>query len=185
MDSGEGLHGIGKSANFNLCRRGRKLKETLLISASMPLKLQPDLPASQFSITAHGPGFVEINGSRILGSTVVSPFKAPAEWPVRSVEDLKNSALSALRSQDVELLLLGTGHKQRFPPPKVLSGLMSQGPAGEAPIGVECMDTPAACRTFNLLAAEGRRVLAALIIESNHSDSQRSPPQLVERSLSE
>jgi uncharacterized protein len=151
----------------------------------MPSKLQPDLPASQFSITAHGPGFVEINGSRILGSTVVSPFKAPAEWPIRSVEDLNTGALSALRSQDVELLLLGTGKMQRFPPPAVLSDLMSRGAAGEAPVGVECMDTPAACRTFNLLAAEGRRVLAALIIDSKPSDSKTSLPQLEERSPSE
>ena len=151
----------------------------------MPSKLQPDLPASQFSITAHGPGFVEINGSRILGSTVVSPFQAPTEWPVRSVEDLKNGALAALRSRDVELLLLGTGQRQKFPPPAVLAALMSKGPCGEAPLGVECMDTPAACRTFNLLAAEGRRVLAALIIDPVPSSPQPSLPQLAERSLSE
>lgn len=74
--------------------------------------------------------------------------------------DLQAQDLAALTTSGAELVILGTGHQQVFPPAAWL-GLFAQ-----QRIGLECMDTAAACRTYNILASEGRKVIAALILDS-------------------
>lgn len=136
----------------------------------MPTKLQPDLPPSQFSITAHGPGYLTINGSRFTDSVLVTSDAPPQPWSCPDVRRLRAADLQAWRACAPELILLGTGRRQVMPSPQLMASLMQRGPLGEPPIGLEAMDTAAACRTFNLLAAEGRRVLAALIVEPAPTD---------------
>jgi uncharacterized protein len=109
-------------------------------------------------ITSCGPGFVAVNGKRHERSLLVAPRKLVEDWPVTQLADLDQGRLALALDLDPEVLLLGTGTQLHFPPPELLRGLI------EAKIGYEVMDTGAACRTYNILMSEGRRVLAALII---------------------
>jgi uncharacterized protein len=110
-------------------------------------------------VTAHGPGWIAIDGQRHEGDWVLSASGARQPWrrihPQPSAEDF--SALAQMDSLPPELVVYGSGTTLTFPHPSNLQGLMRQA------IGVETMDTPAACRTYNILAAEGRRVVLALI----------------------
>ena len=109
--------------------------------------------------TGHGPGYVEVNGERLTVSVVVGEDFLHRGWAAPSLERLGPDSIAPLLDRRPELVLLGTGAAFRFPPRDLL------GPLHEAGVGVEVMDTPAACRTFNILLAEGRRVLAAVIVD--------------------
>nr|WP_282452769.1 MTH938/NDUFAF3 family protein [Lysobacter sp. CAU 1642] len=82
-------------------------------------------------------------------------------WAPVSFEEIDEAAIESLLALSPELILLGTGNRQRFLPPRLQARLLAAG------VGVECMDNGAAARTFNLLADEGRRVLAAFLIETS------------------
>ena len=86
------------------------------------------------------------------------PDRIMADWNVQSFESLASQDIEALAALKPELVLIGTGDRLRFPDPRLLASLAS------ARIGAEVMDTRAACRTYNILAEEGRNVAAALII---------------------
>ena len=101
---------------------------------------------------------IVINGVRHAASLLVTPLALVADWPVTSVQTLTSAHLSAVLEQHPEVVLLGTGAQLHFPTPEVMRPLIDAG------IGFEVMDTGAACRTYNILMAEGRQVLAALII---------------------
>ncbi len=122
------------------------------------MKLHADTRSGQNSVTAYGPGFVTVSGQRHERSLVLTPHTVEPDWPVTHVAEMQPAMLEALRRHHCDLWLIGTGLNQSFPHPSVLAPLL------EARIGVEIMDTAAACRTFNILAAEGRNVGAALII---------------------
>ena len=110
-------------------------------------------------INAHGPGWIAIDGQRHEGDWVLSASGARHPWQ-RAEESPSEADFSALAQTDAtppELVLFGSGDRLRFPHPSALQGLMRQG------IGVETMDTPAACRTYNILSAEGRRVVLAIL----------------------
>lgn len=81
-----------------------------------------------------------------------------ADWPPRAVDELDQAALAPILALQPEVLLLGTGQRQRFPAPALLASLLQRG------IGVEVMDNAAAARTYSLLAQEGRRVVAAFLL---------------------
>jgi uncharacterized protein len=124
------------------------------------MKLQPD-KSNAPTINAHGPGWIEVNGEKHTKSLVVSSLDGVASWnwtPQRFSE-LNAQAFQELSQEGVELVLLGCGHKLQFPPASFLAPLIAKG------IGLESMDTLAACRTYNILASEGRKVFAALLIE--------------------
>ena len=110
-------------------------------------------------VTAHGEGWIAIDGQRHEGDWVLSasgvrhPWRRGSDTP--STEDF--GALSQTDPVPPELVIFGSGPRLIFPHPSALQQLMQQG------IGVETMDTPAACRTYNILAAEGRRVVLALL----------------------
>ncbi|NDU92220.1 MAG: Xcc1710-like domain-containing protein [Ferrovum sp.] len=108
-------------------------------------------------LTGHGPGFVLLNGQRIEHSMVVSPEYILREW-APDFSSLKENHFEQLLILKPELVLLGTGAVFRFPHPALTSCLINAG------IGLEAMDTQAACRTYSVLASEGRRVVAALLI---------------------
>jgi len=111
-----------------------------------------------FTFTGYDDEGVEINAQRHQRSLIVLPDRAPEIWPVQ-FEGLEEQHFSDLLQHQPELVLFGSGRLFRFPHPRLLRAL------GEARIGFEAMDTRAACRTFNVLAGEGRRVLAAIIID--------------------
>ncbi|MGE5093574.1 MAG: Mth938-like domain-containing protein [Betaproteobacteria bacterium] len=111
------------------------------------------------AFTGYGEGYVAVNGARHQESLVVGADRLITDWPVRSVQDLHADHLAAIVELRPEIVLLGTGARLDFPSPALLAPLYKAG------IGVEVMDTPAACRTYNILLGEGRNVIAALILE--------------------
>lgn len=124
------------------------------------MKLQPDFAPDTQMVTAYGPGYVTVNGVRHTTACLFAPQQAPQPWGVESIHALQAAHIQTLLGEPLpELVLIGTGTRQHLLPPSLMRQLIAQR------IGWEVMDTAAACRTYNILAGEGRRVLAALIIE--------------------
>jgi uncharacterized protein len=124
------------------------------------MKLQPDKPGTQ-SITAYGPGWVSLSGERLDSSIVIGSRGERLDWNCKNVALLTLSHFESIAVFEPELLIFGSGNKLVFPDPRWLLPLASKR------IGIETMDTQAACRTYNILAAEGRHVIAALLLEVN------------------
>lgn len=123
------------------------------------MKLHLQTPSQQNLVSAYGAGFVAINGERLERSLIVTPATLNRDWPPASFDALDESHFTGLAQIDCEILLLGTGKRLRFPSPALLR------PVYEVRIGLEVMDTYAACRTYNILMGEGRKVAAALLVE--------------------
>ncbi len=109
-------------------------------------------------IDAYDKQTVKVAGVAHQASILVSPRAGATGWPVSGFEDLSADAFLPVVERHPAVLLIGTGERQRFPKPAVLRHLI------DARIGFEVMDTGSACRTYNLLAAEGRDVLAVLLV---------------------
>ena len=109
--------------------------------------------------SGYGPGYIAINGTRYQHSLIVLPDRL-ADWEPARFEDLTAGMFAELAGLSLEILILGTGAKLRFPSPALTRSLY------EARIGVEVMDTQAACRTYNILLSEDRRVGAAILIDA-------------------
>ena len=122
------------------------------------MKLLPDA-AHGPSITGYGLGWVAVNGEQFQSSLVLSARTGAQVWSCTSFEELQAGHFEELAALEPELVLFGSGTQLRFPHAGFLRGLYSRR------IGVETMDTAAACRTFNFLAAEGRHVVAALLLQ--------------------
>jgi uncharacterized protein len=122
------------------------------------LKLHLSAPDGQNAFTAYGPGYVSVNGRRFERSVIVLPDRIEADWAPESFDALAPEHLAMLVEFAPEIVLLGTGAQLRFPRPELLRALVA------ARIGIEVMDVQAACRTYNILAAESRRVAAALLL---------------------
>ncbi len=122
------------------------------------MKFEQDNPAGRNTFTGYGEGYVEVNRKRHATSLVVSADRLVTDWPARSIEGLTADHFAAVMALAPEILLLGTGPRFAFPAPALLA------PLRQAGIGVEVMDTPAACRTYNILLGEGRNVVAALVV---------------------
>ncbi len=122
------------------------------------MKLHLDPATAKNAITGYGEGYVMVNRRRFERSLVVLPERLLLDWPATSFEALAPEHLAALAGLDREIILLGTGARLRFPRPEILQSLIRSG------VGVEVMDVQAACRTYNILLAEERRVAAALLI---------------------
>lgn len=122
------------------------------------MKLHLDRPGNLNAITGYGEGYVMVNAVRHERSLVVTPEQLMTDWPVPALEALAAEQVAVLAALGAEIVLLGTGPRLAFPHPALLA------PLAEARIGVEVMDSRAACRTYNILMAEGRRVAAAIIL---------------------
>jgi uncharacterized protein len=123
------------------------------------VKLQLAENTGQNAFTGYGPGYVAINEQRYEQSLVVLPDRLITDWPATGFDSLVAAHLEPLAELGLQIVLLGTGPRIRFPRPELLRPLI------EARIGVEVMDVPAACRTYNILLAEDRKVGAALLLE--------------------
>jgi uncharacterized protein len=144
------------------------------------LKLHTEPASALNTVTAYGDGYIEVNQVRFSHAVAFGPEGAVAEWPVDTIDQITPALLRqaaglpepasdplafldepdtapALPPNAPEVLLIGTGTRQRFLPPDVLRPLLKAG------IGVEVMDTQAAARTYNILMSEDRRVVVALI----------------------
>lgn len=129
------------------------------------MKLHHTVTQQYQTITAYDRDAVEINLKRFTNSLIVLPEVAPSGWPVTSFDALTTEHFDHIGAYRPDVVILGTGTRQRFVHPSLTIGLTG------ARIGVECMDNQAACRTYNILMAEGRKVALALIFEESTHDA--------------
>lgn len=124
------------------------------------MKLQQTKVFDAYNITHCGPDHILLNKDRrIEASVVVMPRDVVEGWAPGGFDGLTTADMEQLKDTGAEIVLLGTGARQRFPNPALLAPLMQAG------IGFEVMDTRAACRTYNILMSEGRHVAAALLFD--------------------
>jgi len=121
------------------------------------MKFQLDAPGGLNIVRGYGPGSLRVGEQTYSTSVILTPSTI-APWRPTTLAELTPADVVPLLDLTPEVVLIGTGATQRFPDPGVLRGLYERG------IGVEVMDTSAACRTYNVLVAEGRSVVAALIV---------------------
>ncbi len=115
------------------------------------------------TISGYGEGFVLVNGQRVARSIIVMPERLVEDWSASSFDALSEADLAVLAELDREVVLLGTGPRLRFPRPELLRPISLR--LAQARAGLEVMDVQAACRTYGILVAEGRKVAAALLME--------------------
>lgn len=120
------------------------------------MKLHASAPTRVNAFTGYGDGYVLLNGVRREASVIVLPARI-VDWPVASFATLAEEDFARIADLEPEVVLLGTGARLRFPHPRLSA------PLARAGIGLEVMDLQAACRTYNILAAEERIVAAALL----------------------
>lgn len=123
------------------------------------MQLTENRPDEQYFIHSLGPDAIRIVEERYSRSLILSPFKGVREWPVESVDALKTDHLAPILEWTPDVVLLATGRTQRFPSRDIQIEMLRNN------IGLEVMTLEAAARTFNVLASEDRRVVAALIWE--------------------
>ena len=124
-------------------------------------------PTQQYqTVTAYDDAGIEINAVRFDYSLLVLPETPPVPWPVTAFEALNAEHFAQIEATLPDVVILGTGRRQQFVHPRLTAALAARR------VGVECMDNKAACRTYNILMAEGRKVALALIIEA----SSNTPP---------
>jgi uncharacterized protein len=122
------------------------------------MKLHSSAPSGVNVVTAYGDDYVLVNGVRYQESVVILPAQV-IPWSARSFDALTPEDFAFLKTLQAEIILLGTGARQRFPHPRLTAPLSQGG------LGLEVMDLQAACRTYNILVAEERKVAAALLFK--------------------
>lgn len=122
------------------------------------MKIHLESAVGQNLIRAYAPGRITINEQVYTRSLIVTPQEIIVDWPPVFFADLLAGHFEALAAMRPEVIVLGTGRRLQFPAPPLTRSLV------EASIGLEVMDTGAACRTYNILMSDGRRVAAALLM---------------------
>ena len=122
------------------------------------MKLHSDANDAHLRISAYDRHSVTVGGSRMSATFLITPSGVHTARDVPAPADLRWQHLEQLHAEEVQILILGTGTRQQFPPAELFAELSSRR------VGLEVMDTPAACRTYNILAAEGRRVAALIVL---------------------
>lgn len=120
------------------------------------MDITPIIPGNRMIIDAYGPGRFRISGQVYQEPVLVFPDEVRI-WAVSVVDQIDSQSLESAVEKQTEVLLVGTGPKMHMLPASLRKALRSRG------VGIEVMDTGAACRTYNILMAEGRRVAAALL----------------------
>ena len=143
--------------------------------------LQPEIIRGKFSITSYGDNFIEVNKVSITSSCIISTDNDPIPWQITNVDQLSKQEVEKLFKNNPDVVLIGTGvnqimldedtlefeQKGQNNPLALLNSTNSR-----MLVRADCMSTHAACRTFNLLVAEGRSVVAGLIIEKFSEDKK-------------
>ena len=124
------------------------------------MKMRADRIEGQNAIARHGPGGVVVNGGEHTESVIVPWQGAVVAWNVEGFDSLRADHFARVAALKPELVIFGSGPRLRFPAPALLRPLIDAG------IGIETMDTAAACRTYNVLLAESRSVVAALLFDA-------------------
>ena len=123
------------------------------------MKFQAENSESGYTVSAHGPGFVEVNQVRYRQGICLGADTPPQPWGVDGFGALTAGDFARLAGLHPEIVIIGTGSAQRFAHPSLLRALVDGG------IGFEIMSTAAACRTYNILVGEGRQAVAALLVD--------------------
>lgn len=122
------------------------------------MQLSQENPDFGYVLRGTSAAGVLVNQETLARSFLLAPNELVPDWRPVSAEDLRPEDMAPLLAMTPALVLLGTGPRQRFPAPAVMAELLTRG------IGIEVMDNAAAARTFNVLATEGRRVVAAFLL---------------------
>lgn len=122
------------------------------------MRFEMDHGSHQQAITGYGPDWVRVGERTFRQSLIVTPVEIISDWPPQSFAALTAAHFDCIAALKPEIVLLGAGGRQRFPAPALLRALLAAG------VGVEAMTTAAACRTYNVIMLEGRRVAAALLL---------------------
>ena len=122
------------------------------------MQLFQEAPDTRYQLRSADGELARVNERELRRSFVVSPEQLLDDWRPRDIDELQPSDMEALLALQPAVVLLGSGARQRFPAPAVLAACLGRG------IGIEVMDNAAAARTFNLLAGEGRRVVAGFLL---------------------
>ena len=122
------------------------------------MKISLDTGTASYLIKAYSTGSIQVNETVYTEPLIVMPESLVTDWGAAPVKELSAGHFDALNEYAPEILLLGTGAVQTFPPARLMADLSRRG------MGLEVMDTAAACRTFNVLMSEDRRVAAALLM---------------------
>ena len=109
-------------------------------------------------IDSYDTGVICINGTRLTSSLIVSPYLLINDWPPQRFADIASQHIEQILQLHPEIIILGTGHQLQFLAPQLTSYIQQHG------IGFEAMDTGAACRCYNLLMSEGRKIAAGLLL---------------------
>ena len=121
------------------------------------MKLSLSDNSQAYLISAYEKGQFTVKGQVYTGSQVIRPERPPESWALQTVSALTRENFTSLLDEDVETVIIGSGEKLIFPDERYLQLFYARA------IGVEIMDTAAACRTYNILVAEGRKIVAGLI----------------------
>jgi uncharacterized protein len=123
---------------------------------SVQMKFHPDVILVPY-IKSYGSGWIEVGDARLTGSFVLTATGEQFDWQCAHFDDLTAGHFERIAALKPELVIFGSGNRIRFPTPSLTMSLIN------AQIGIETMDTQAACRTYNVLASEGRKVALALL----------------------
>jgi uncharacterized protein len=122
------------------------------------MKLTDERPAGANVIRSYAPGELRVGELQLQRSCLISATTLVADWRPQSVAELSLADIEPLLALEPEIVVLGTGSRQQFPSPEWIAALLTKG------IGCEVMETGAACRTYNVLMSEDRKVVAALML---------------------
>lgn len=125
------------------------------------MKLHSSNTENYQTVTGYDQSGVEINAKRYEYSVLVMPETPPRAWDVARFEDLSAAHFEQIALDKPDVVVLGTGERQRFVHPRLIASL------SDLRVGVESMDSHAACRTYNILMGEGRKVALALIFDQS------------------
>ncbi|WP_442682084.1 Mth938-like domain-containing protein [Stenotrophomonas sp. JC08] len=122
------------------------------------MHLSRELPDYAYSLRSADGHQAKVNDRVLSRSFLLAPDQLVEDWPVTSQTQLTPAHLDAVLAMEPALVILGTGERQVFPPAAVMAACLTKG------IGIEVMTNASAARTFNVLAAEDRRVVAAFVL---------------------
>jgi len=123
------------------------------------MNLSLDENHAKYQIRGFTPGTIQVNEQTFTQSIIIAPDTLITNWPPQHIEELQAKHVDILAASHPSIILIGTGTTLIFPSIDIYGHLLNRG------IGVEIMDTAAACRTYNALTSENRKVVAGLIIQ--------------------